>query len=129
MTIHELADTASGPPGHEGRACWDAAIQPRKEEQVQPCSDGHKNEQDPPVSNLLYNYTTTTTSRASPTSGEMQEQSWLPAESSSCIRTGCRDELKAALLNPTWSTCRALAGVSTCDNLHPPSNGLQHLLA
>lgn len=65
---------------------------------------------------LLYNCTTTTTLRASPPSGEMQEKSWLPAESSSCIRAGCRDELKAALVKPTWSTCRALAGVSTHDN-------------
>lgn len=54
MTIHELADTTSpGPPGHEERAPWDAAVQPRKEEQVvQPCSNGHKTEQDSHVSNV-----------------------------------------------------------------------------
>lgn len=55
MTIHELTDTTSpGASGHEERAHWDAAIQPRKEEQiVQPCSDGHKSEQDRPVSNVI----------------------------------------------------------------------------
>lgn len=46
----------------------------------------------------------------------MQEKSWPPAESSSCIRARCRVELKAALLKPRWSTCRGLAAVSTPDN-------------